>query len=63
MYHKILDTILSSLRAVQNEGLIWNLKYPDGKYYQVWFVFSVSMCVVDMKEGKQYVECTIHTTE
>ena len=53
MYHKILDTILSSLRAVQNEGLIWNLKYPDGKYYQVRFVFPISMCVVDMKGGKQ----------
>ena len=53
MYHKILDTILSSLRDVQREGLIWNLKYPDGKYYEVRFVFPISMCVVDMKGGKQ----------
>ena len=53
LYHMILEKILSSLKNVQNEGLIWQLQYPDGRYHKVRLVFPICMCVVDMKGGKQ----------
>ena len=53
LYHKILGEILKGLKAVQNIGMSWRLKYPDGNYYDVKMFFPISMCVVDMKGGKQ----------
>ena len=53
VYHKILSEILSDLKNIQNVGIYWKLKYPDGNYYDVKLYFPISMCVVDMKGGKQ----------
>ena len=53
VYHKILSEILSDLKKTQNTGIYWRLKYPDGNYYDVKLYFPISMCVVDMKGGKQ----------
>ena len=53
VYHKILSEIFSDLKKIQNVGIYWRLKYPDGNYYDVNLYFPISMCVVDMKGGKQ----------
>ena len=53
VYHKILSEILSDLKNIQNVGIYWRLNYPDGQYYDVKLYFPISMCVVDMKGGKQ----------
>ena len=53
VYHKILSEILSDLKNIQNVGIYWKLKYPDGHYYDVKLYFPISMCVVDIKGGKQ----------
>lgn len=77
VYHRILSEILKDLKTVQNIGMLWKLKYPDGKYYDVKLYFPISMCVVDMKGGKQLcgmydsysnisrpcISCNIHSKE
>ena len=52
-YHRILSSILKSLKDVQKDGLFWNLKLSSGNYHRVQFMFPVCLCVVDMKGGRQ----------
>ena len=52
-YHRILSTILKSLKDVQESGLYWDLKLSSGKKHRVKFMFPICFCVVDMKGGRQ----------
>ena len=52
-YHKILSSILDSLKDCQKEGLVWDLKFPSNKIHRVHLVFPLCFCVVDMKGARQ----------
>lgn len=54
VYHDILEKILSSLKTVQDEnGLVWDMRFPSGKIHRVHMVFPICLCVVDMKGARQ----------
>ena len=53
IYHKILSTILDSLRTSQNIGLAWNFQYQHEKFITMKMYFPLCLCVVDMKGARQ----------
>ena len=54
VYHDILGKILSSLKTVQDEnGLVWDMRFPSGNIHRVHMVFPICLCVVDMKGARQ----------